>query len=171
MTTVVEFYISESERKKAKKALESHFDRKSVIKMETGVYDFTQQYCESNGTDLIMAPVIYKDTVSNILFNCEQNCPTMQEIKKGITKQTYNPYNLAFLRPDELDKDNWVKIIMRKNTTEDRLTNLPTIEWKPCRACKNTKHFYYQLQTRSADEPITTFYRCKQCQHVTKINN
>ena len=92
-------------------------------------------------------------------------------VKKLIKKKLYNPYNLAFLRPDELDEDNWMKIILRKNTTEEKLNNLPTIEWKPCRTCKNIWFFHYQLQTRSADEPMTTFYICKECSKHYKVNN
>lgn len=32
-----------------------------------------------------------------------------------------------------------------------------------CGHCKNTQCAYYQLQTRSADEPMTTFIRCLKC--------
>jgi DNA-directed RNA polymerase subunit M/transcription elongation factor TFIIS len=32
-----------------------------------------------------------------------------------------------------------------------------------CRKCKSTKTDYYQLQTRSADEPMTTYVTCKTC--------
>jgi DNA-directed RNA polymerase subunit M/transcription elongation factor TFIIS len=32
-----------------------------------------------------------------------------------------------------------------------------------CRKCKSTKTTYYQLQTRSADEPMTTFVTCESC--------
>lgn len=171
MTTVVEFYIRESDRKKTRKSLSEHFDEDVCKKIEKGIYDFSRQYCESTGSDILTAPAIYQDTCVNLLFNFNSDNPTIRDIKNKIEEGTINPYNLAFYRPDELNKDIWVKIIMRKNTTEDRLTNLPTIEWKQCRSCKNTKHFFYQLQTRSADEPITTFYRCKQCYTVTKINN
>lgn len=171
MSVVVEFYIPDKERKNTIKLLMDHFDAKNCSKIENGIFDFTEQYCKSNGNNLIMAQAIYKDCAKNILFNCEQNHPTIQKIKKLITKKKYNPYNLVFLRPDELDEDNWMKIILRKNTTEDRLKNLPTIEWKPCRICKNIEYFYYQLQTRSADEPMTTFYICKECDKTYKVNN
>ena len=171
MTTVVEFYISDRERKNTVKILSSYFNVKHCSKIEKGLYNFTEQYCKSNGNMLSMAQSIYKDCVKNILFNCNENSLTIQKIKKLIDKGKFNPYNLAFLRPEELDEDKWVKIILRKNTTEDRLKNLPTIQWKPCRVCKNVEHFYYQLQTRSADEPMTTFYICKECDKTTKINN
>jgi len=32
-----------------------------------------------------------------------------------------------------------------------------------CRKCKSKKTTYYQLQTRSADEPMTTYATCKNC--------
>lgn len=34
-----------------------------------------------------------------------------------------------------------------------------------CPKCSNTKAEYFQYQTRSADEPATTFYRCTKCGH------
>jgi DNA-directed RNA polymerase subunit M/transcription elongation factor TFIIS len=173
MTTVVEFYISDKDRKNTIKLLSDHFDKKYCSKIEKGLFDFTEQYCKSNGNNLIMAQAIYKDCVNNILFNCEQNHATIQKIKKLISKKKYNPYNLAFLKPDELNEDNWMKIILRKNTTEDLLKNLPTIEWVPCKneGCKSIEYFFYQLQTRSADEPMTTFYICKACDKTYKVNN
>ena len=32
-----------------------------------------------------------------------------------------------------------------------------------CRQCKSNKCSYYQMQTRSADEPMTTFVSCIMC--------
>jgi DNA-directed RNA polymerase subunit M/transcription elongation factor TFIIS len=37
-----------------------------------------------------------------------------------------------------------------------------------CGKCKSLKTTYYQLQTRSADEPMTTFVTCKGCGHKWK---
>jgi DNA-directed RNA polymerase subunit M/transcription elongation factor TFIIS len=171
MTTVVEFYIPDNCRKKTIKLLSKHFDSQYCPKIEKGLYDFTEQYCKSNGNIMMLAKSVYNDSVKNLLFNCEKNNRTIQKIKKLISKNKYNPYNLAFLRPEEIDEDNWMKIILRRKTTEDKLKNLPTTEWKPCRVCKNTGYFFYQLQTRSADEPMTTFYICKECDKTYKVNN
>ena len=35
----------------------------------------------------------------------------------------------------------------------------------PCPKCQKVTAEYYQLQTRSADEPATTFYHCLSCDH------
>lgn len=171
MTTVIEFYIPKNQRKQTRKELENYFDESVCRSIEEGLYDFTKQYCKTGGNNLNLAVSIYKDATKNLLFNCERNCPTIKSIKKLIKAKKYNPYNLAFSRPDELDKDNWIKIILRKTMTEEKLTNLPTVEWKRCRNDNNTSYSYYQLQTRSADEPITTFYICKECGKTYKVNN
>ncbi|MHA1584724.1 MAG: transcription factor S [Promethearchaeota archaeon] len=46
----------------------------------------------------------------------------------------------------------------------------PSLELKPktkveCPKCGNDEAFYDQFQTRSADEPATTFYSCTKCGH------
>ena len=171
MTTVVEFYVPDKDRKKCIKQLMTYFDKNNCVQVEKGIYDFTRQYCKCNNANLLLAPPIYNHSLENILFSLESENRTIKKIISSIKKGKYNPYNLAFLTPDELDEDNWYKIIMRKVTSEDKLKNLPTIEWKPCRDCKNVEYCYYQLQTRSADEPMTTFYICKQCSKTYKINN
>jgi hypothetical protein len=38
-----------------------------------------------------------------------------------------------------------------------------------CGKCKSLKTTYYQLQTRSADEPVTTYATCKACGHKWKF--
>ena len=37
-----------------------------------------------------------------------------------------------------------------------------------CNKCKSNNCSYYQLQTRSADEPMTTFVTCTKCQRKWK---
>lgn len=37
-----------------------------------------------------------------------------------------------------------------------------------CPKCGHSRAFFLQIQTRSADEPMTTFYKCVQCGHRWK---
>lgn len=37
-----------------------------------------------------------------------------------------------------------------------------------CPKCSNTEALFMELQTRSADEPMTIFYRCTVCRHNWK---
>jgi transcription factor S len=42
---------------------------------------------------------------------------------------------------------------------------LPTIKID-CEKCGNKEAVWWMLQTRSADEPTTQFYRCTKCRHT-----
>lgn len=42
---------------------------------------------------------------------------------------------------------------------------LPTIT-KECEKCGNNEAIWWMLQTRSADEPTTQFFRCTKCKHT-----
>ena len=47
----------------------------------------------------------------------------------------------------------------------DTKQTLPTITID-CEKCGHTEAVWWMLQTRSADEPTTQFYRCIQCNHT-----
>lgn len=40
----------------------------------------------------------------------------------------------------------------------------------PTNTCEGEKAYFYQLQIRSADEPMTTFYKCTTCGHQWREN-
>ena len=52
--------------------------------------------------------------------------------------------------------------IFEENEGEEAL---PTIKIE-CEKCGNDEAVWWMLQTRSADEPTTQFYRCIKCRHT-----
>lgn len=47
----------------------------------------------------------------------------------------------------------------------DGVSTLPTIKID-CEKCGNDEAVWWMLQTRSADEPTTQFYRCTKCKYT-----
>jgi DNA-directed RNA polymerase subunit M/transcription elongation factor TFIIS len=91
----------------------------------------------------------------------------LQRLATGLIR----PFDLASLRPNELDPDAWRPIIenyslMTKLSEHDTAMQLTT--QLTCSRCRKNEIWYYETQTRSADEPMTTFYRCKHCGHRWK---
>ncbi|HPR42427.1 MAG TPA: transcription factor S [Candidatus Methanofastidiosa archaeon] len=48
---------------------------------------------------------------------------------------------------------------------EDKIDTLPKTK-EECPKCKNMEAYWWELQTRSGDEPSTKFYRCTKCGHT-----
>jgi len=75
-------------------------------------------------------------------------------------------HELAFLSHQELRPDKWDKLLKAKKARDACLYE-PQLDANTdnfvCRRCKSNRCSYYQLQTRSADEPMTTFVTCINC--------
>ena len=74
--------------------------------------------------------------------------------------------NVAEMSPIDLCPSRWKESIEKIIESEKKLysaqKNASIFMW--CSGCKRkTKCDYYQLQTRSADEPMTTFVNCLEC--------
>jgi transcription elongation factor S-II len=104
---------------------------------------------------------IYVDRMRTIFINLKN--PNV--IKKIKTKRKFVK-ELSLMTHKEICPENWKKLIDAKIKRDKNLTSIDlsaaTDEFK-CYKCKKRKCTYYQLQTRSADEPMTTFVTCLVC--------
>lgn len=48
---------------------------------------------------------------------------------------------------------------------DKRIEILPKVD-QECPKCRNSKAYYWLMQTRSADEAETTFYKCTKCNYT-----
>jgi transcription elongation factor S-II len=83
-----------------------------------------------------------------------------------VVQQTITAKDFAFLTHQEICPEKWKQLIEDKKV-RDKQKYEPNIEASTdnftCNKCKSKKCTYYQLQTRSADEPMTTFVTCLEC--------
>jgi DNA-directed RNA polymerase subunit M/transcription elongation factor TFIIS len=66
----------------------------------------------------------------------------------------------------ELNPEHWKEYIERKikRDSSKYTTNIEaSTDMFTCKKCKSKKCTYYELQTRSADEPTTVFITCLDC--------
>ena len=88
-----------------------------------------------------------------------------QLLKKLKTKKIA-PEKLAFMTHQEMFPEKWKELVDAKIKRDKNLTQVDmsaaTDEFK-CFKCGKRQCTYYQLQTRSADEPMTTFITCLNC--------
>lgn len=144
-----------------------HVDKKKATELEKSIYDFSVDYANVHETQYLIEQIY--ETKADEIINMIQNKETgfLNHIKKG----TINLANVAFMKPDELNPDKYNKIIKKKNTEADKINNQVTTTVYTCKKCKNNKCQATQRQTRSADEPATTFVTCMECGYEFTICN
>jgi DNA-directed RNA polymerase subunit M len=100
----------------------------------------------------IMLPTKTDD--GNVTLKC-RNCNYSSELEK----ESVEKYKIT----------KEIKHTPRDKTTiiedEDAVQTMPTVKTK-CPKCNHNKAVYWQLQTRSADEGSTIFYRCVKCRYT-----
>ena len=108
----------------------------------------------------------YKMKVKTLSFNLGKN----EELRGGVRSGTVEVEALCSMSSEQMatQKMRELRDELKKQTMMDVLVpDVPkdvTDQFK-CGKCKKRKCTYYQKQTRSADEPMTTFITCVACGH------
>jgi transcription elongation factor S-II len=104
---------------------------------------------------------IYLDHLRSIYINLK-NKKLVQMVNNGEIKA----HEIAFMTHQEIYPEKWeellkAKSIRDKNKFEQNIE--AATDTFTCRKCRSKKCTYYQMQTRSADEPMTIFVTCIDC--------
>lgn len=107
--------------------------------------------------------ILYVNKFRSLWNNLKKSKDTlMSQVLSGEKK----PHEIAFMNHQEFQPDMWKKLIDEKIVRDKKKYEVDmrgaSDEFK-CGKCKQRKTSYYQLQTRSADEPMTTFVTCLNC--------
>jgi transcription elongation factor S-II len=133
--------------------------------LEKGIYN----YCikEANERQIVKKwdnvyfTHIYLDKLRSVYANLK----SPQLIEKIMSK-SIKPHEIAFMSHQEIIPEKWATLLSDKKIREENIY-APKLEASTdgftCRKCKSKECSYYQLQTRSADEPMTTFVTCIKC--------
>ena len=88
-----------------------------------------------------------------------------------IKNNKIDPKNIAKLSVYDIFPDNWKDLMDKKSKMDELKYKLKpeamTDQFK-CRKCFSRSCSYYEVQTRSADEPMTQFITCLQCKNRWK---
>ena len=97
-----------------------------------------------------------------------KNYYLIDKIKNGDIK----PDDLSKLSVYEIHPENWREIIdekIKRDKMKYEIKPESMTERYKCRKCGSRKCSYYELQTRSADEPMTQFFTCLDCKNRWKM--
>ena len=109
---------------------------------------------------------IYLDCLPSVYMNMKD--PAFIQM---ITSEDISAIRVGFITHQEMCPERWRDLIDRK-TKRDQSRFTQNIEASTdmfkCKKCKSKRCTYYELQTRSADEPATIFVTCLDCGKQSK---
>ena len=105
---------------------------------------------------------LYIDRLRSIYVNLKES----SEFRDRLFTKQVKPHDVGAMTHQDMAPARWQKLIEEKKIRDEN-KYAPKLEASTdnftCRKCKSKKCSYYQLQTRSADEPMTTFVTCIEC--------
>ena len=141
-----------------------------ALKMELSIFEYALVYCLNNNYDPKFLKPIYDDKIYNIITNLNpKNHIQNKTFKQNILNGKINPSDVAFMAPAQLHPEKWQYWIKKKEYKEWRENNIAYSTAYKCYKCGESKCKVTQAQTRSADEPMTTFISCMVCHNTFKF--
>ena len=146
--------------------------------LEDSIYNYSLKQAEIKGIDKNINDKYFKRIYVNKVITLYNNLDENTYVKnkyflKRLLNKEFDVKDIAFLSPQEINKEHWKKYLDRQSAKDEflysRTVGTRTKEYK-CGRCKERNCTYYQLQVRCSDEPMTTFINCLNCGNRWSFN-
>lgn len=145
-------------------------DETLCINLEKGVYNYAIK--EASNRKIIKKwenpyfAQMYLDRLRSIYINLK-NPDLLTQVKSG----EITPQVLAFASHQEMNSEHWKDMIdakVKRDANKFNTAVRASTDMFTCSRCKSKQTTYYEMQTRSADEPATIFVTCLDCGKLMK---
>jgi len=156
---------------KALSFLDDFFPQEEIRSLEKGIFEAAFQYSQKQyiprNWKTPAFREVYRQILRSILSNLHpqspvQNTRLLTRVKEG----EFTLYEIPFMSSYEMFPEKWFalkdKLLQREQKILEGNKSRATDQFK-CRRCQKRECTYYELQTRSADEPMTIFITCLNC--------
>ena len=144
-------------------------------KIEKSIYNNTIKICRyrcierswDNKLFIEKYKSYYKKVYSNLVLNKNAD-QVINKIKYGV----WEPDKIVTMTPQDLYPEIYEDIFLKNKKLMDKYSEEKKAQGSTifrCAKCRQNNCIYYQYQTRSADEPMTTFVTCLNCDNRWKF--
>ena len=145
------------------------------ILLEKGVYNYTIKEARTKNIPREWQnkefSFLYKKNYYKVFFNITNHKNAsfvLDKLKYGY----WEPVSIISIPHEQLYPEMWEELIIKNKRRMELLSesqNQKGGSTFKCSKCKDSNTTYFQLQTRSADEPMTTFITCLTCSNRWKF--
>ncbi len=142
-----------------------------ATELEKGIYNKTIKFAEEKNLMKKWENTIFTQMYKQFAIQIYSNLKADSYIKNSrlldrMIEGEFQPYELATMDPQYTFPEHWKPLIDEKSKRDRMLYEVNkemATDIYTCGRCHKKECSYYQLQTRSADEPMTTFVTCLNC--------
>lgn len=145
-----------------------------VKNLEKGIFNETIHYCKEFSIDLKWSSPEFLKKYAQLSRKVYANITytkNAENVKKRILNNEWTPELIASMSHEELYPEYYEKF-REENIEKIKKANKSESHdgFFKCGKCKSKNTTYTQAQTRSADEPMTTFVTCLNCNNRWKFS-
>jgi DNA-directed RNA polymerase subunit M/transcription elongation factor TFIIS len=146
-------------------------DEADVIDLERGIYNWCIQYaiekCIIKNWANTVFSSLYQDKFRSVLANLDA-CSYIgnNRLYARMQEKEFKPHDIPFMARHNIFPEVWQEIMeikMKRDAHIGESGLTPMTDQYRCGRCRKRECIYYEMQTRSADEPMTIFVRCLNC--------
>jgi DNA-directed RNA polymerase subunit M/transcription elongation factor TFIIS len=153
-----------TEKEEYVKKFSKFMGKKNTNILVDHIIDYSNKYAENNNC-LFLVNEITNTKVSYLLEILKKN----NYLKDLIKSKKIELSNICNLRCEIIEPDKYKHILEKKELEEYRKNNQVTSNAFKCKKCGERKCQVTQKQTRSGDEPATTYVTCIECDYLFKF--
>jgi len=144
-------------------------DKLSVEKIMQNLNDYCEEYMANNNINVKYKNNVLIANLNDLITSINENNLSLID---SINDDVITSNSLPYLRPHELYYSQWSQILEKQERIKDKQNNVQTTDLYQCKKCNERKCSIIQIQTRSADEPMTVFVTCmnRNCGNKWRIN-
>lgn len=144
---------------------------KTCNDIEKSIYNYTIKFSDENGIIKRWDNKFFRNCYKMKSISLYSNLDPNNYIKNNyllnrILLGEIQAIHLGSMEPHELFPEKWSSLLKQKHLEDQHIYETRTdmgTDLFHCGRCHTENCSYYQLQTRSADEPMTTFVTCINC--------
>ena len=139
--------------------------------LEKGIYNATLDDAKNRGIRKvwenqefkILYDIVSKRTIANL---DSKSYIKNKTLLSRLNEKEFLPHDVPFMSFHELIPEKWndlIEMSIKRETKMLEVDKTMATDMFRCSRCGKRQCTYYEMQTRSADEPMTQFIRCLNC--------
>lgn len=144
---------------------------------EIGIYNWCIRHAEEHritkNWQNTKFTTLYLEKCRSILSNIDNTSYIGNErLLKRLKEKEFLPHDIPFMKPDNIFPDRWkdtIEAYLKKYENAYENKAVAMTDMFTCGKCRKKECTYYEMFSRSADEPAVIHIRCINCSNSWKI--